>query len=92
MKKTSFYSLHNGNKAILRDGYADSHFWYYKHGHTWFAIYPETGTAAAIEPTRKAAAQKAHERLDSVVKFYTNHPEHIKTFNDAFRRAVFCEC
>lgn len=89
MKKACFYSLHKGGKAILHEGYIDSNFWYYKHGRTWFAIYPETGTAAAIEPTRKAAAQKAHSRLESVAKFYTNHPEHVKTFNEACLKAIF---
>ena len=91
MKKTCFYSLHQGNKAILHDGYTDSNFWYYKHGRTWFAIYPETGTAVAIEPTRKAATQKAHARLESVVKFYSNHPEWVEAFNTAFRKAIFRE-
>ena len=89
MKKICFYSLHQGDKAILHDGYTDSLFWYYKHGHTWFAIYPETGTAAAIEPTRKAAAAKARSRLESVIKFYDKHPEHIETFNNACRKAIF---
>lgn len=88
MKKACFYSLHHGNKAVLHDGYTDGRFWYYKHGNTWFAIYPESGTAVAAEGTRKAAADKAFHIEESVIKFYNNHPELIKAYNTAFTRAI----
>lgn len=91
MRKISFYSLHHGNKAILHDGYADNHFWYYKAGSRWFAIYPESGTAVAIERTRKAACERAEARLEQVALFYNTHSELIDAFNTAFRKAIFNE-
>lgn len=91
MKKACFYSLHHGNKAVLHDGYADDHFWYYQYGTTWYAIYPESGTAIATGRTRKAARELAEARLEKAVMFYNAHQQLVDDFNTACRKAIFHE-
>ena len=73
MKKCEFYSFMMKDRrpaAVSQKGYTDGHFNYYRSpAGSWYAIVPEVGlSAGGAEPTRKQAAERAHQMRDAIKK------------------------
>lgn len=85
MKKEAFYTLTRDPaagsvKAILRSGYTDGAFNYYKMGSKWFAIVPDYGLALATAYTRKEAARIAFNNLDKLEEYDKTNGESMRNF------------
>ena len=64
MKKIHLYSLgrQNGRPvAIMRKGYTDGTWYYYKYWGRWHIIHPTTGLSMQVAPTLKGATLLASE-------------------------------
>ena len=83
MKKEAFYTLvrdlETGSvKAMLRSGYTDGAFNYYKMNSKWFAIVPQYGLALATAYTRKEAVKIAFNKLDKLEEYDKTNGESMR--------------
>ena len=91
MKRINFYALGRIDGkvgAILRSGYTDGCWYYYRLGRHWHAICPFTGVSIATESTRKDCMTNAHsiatlQRYDKALAC-----EHWEKWVDDYNRAV----
>ena len=94
MKKETFYTLARDPatgsvKAILRSGYTDGAFNYYKMNSKWFAIVPQYGLALATAYTRKEAVRIAFNNLDRLKEYDKTNGESMRNlFLEKARRAA----
>ena len=64
MKRINFYSLGRLDgqiEALLRDGYTDGAWYFYRNGRMWHCVCPFTGLSIAVESTRKACVAKTRD-------------------------------